>query len=186
MAENNGLLETVEGSTDRPRTKSGKDRSRKSKEIATTPIRPSKGVGAVTPGEQPISRREQQSSKKKREEQKQTMEEYFGKGDRVQPPSKGGTPVQSILLKRLTKTKASSMEKEKSDDAQKGATAVEDHIEVDLEGFAPGVRPKGIRTKKRENKGKEATIEAQARKTKVRKPTIAFGPTEVAKEKPIV
>ena len=114
------------------------------------------------------------------------MEEYFGKGDRVQPPFKGGTPVQSILLKRQSKTKASLMEKEKSDDAQKGATAVEDHIEVDLEGFAPGVRPKGIRTKKRENKGKEATIKAQARKTKVRKPTIAFGPTEVAKEKPIV
>jgi hypothetical protein len=43
----------------------------------------SKGVGAVTPGEQPISGREQQSSKKKREEQKRTMEEYFGKGDRV-------------------------------------------------------------------------------------------------------
>ncbi len=75
MAENDRLLETVEGSTDRPRTKSGKDRSQKSKEIATILIRPSKAVGAVTPGEQPISGREQQSSKKKREEQKQTMEE---------------------------------------------------------------------------------------------------------------
>jgi hypothetical protein len=40
-------------------------------------------------------------------------------------------------------------------------------MEVDLEGFAPGVRPKRNMTKKRENKGKEATMEAQVQ-------TIAF------------
>jgi hypothetical protein len=77
---------------------SGKDRSRKSKEIASTPARGLKGTGAVTTGDQPINEREQQSSKKKREEQKRTMDQYFGGGGRVLPPSKGGTPVQSILL----------------------------------------------------------------------------------------
>ncbi len=49
---------------------SGKDHSRKSKEIASTPARRPKETGAVTPGNQPINEREQQSSKKKREEQK--------------------------------------------------------------------------------------------------------------------
>ena len=44
---------------------SGKDRTRKSEEIATTPARELKGKGAVTPGDQPINEREQQSSKKK-------------------------------------------------------------------------------------------------------------------------
>jgi len=44
---------------------SGKDRTRKSKEIATTPARELRGKGAVTPGDQPINEREQQSSKKK-------------------------------------------------------------------------------------------------------------------------
>ena len=77
---------------------SGKHCTRKSKEIATTPARELKGKGAVTPGDQPINEREQQSSKKKREEQRKTMDHYFFGGERVQPPSKGGTPVQSILL----------------------------------------------------------------------------------------
>ena len=83
----------------------GKDRACKSKEIPTTPApaRGTKGTGEVTPGNQPISEREQQSSKKKRDKQKQTMDQYFGRGERVQPPSKGGTPIQSILLRRLTK-----------------------------------------------------------------------------------
>ena len=80
-----------------------KDRTLKSEEIAITPARGVKGTGGVTPGDQPISEREQQSSKKKREEQKRTMDQYFGRGERVQPPSKGGTPIQSILLRRLTK-----------------------------------------------------------------------------------
>ena len=68
----------------------GKDRTCKSEEIATTPAREVKGTGVVTPGDQPISEREQQSSKKKHEEQKRTMDQYFGRGERVQPPSKGG------------------------------------------------------------------------------------------------
>ena len=83
---------------------SGKDHTRKSEEIATTPARVLRGKGAVTPGDQPTNKREQQSSKKKREEQKRTMDHYFGGGERVQPPSKGGTPVQSILLQRIAKT----------------------------------------------------------------------------------
>ena len=77
---------------------SGKDRTRKSEEIATTPARELRGKGAVTPGDQPTNEREQQSSKKKREEQKRTMDHYFGGGERVHPPSNRGTPVQSILL----------------------------------------------------------------------------------------
>ena len=119
------------------------------------------------------------------------MEQYFGKGERVQPPSKGGTPIQSILLKRLTNTTVRSTEQENSagtklDNVGEGATAVADHMEVDLEGFTPGVRPKGNRSKKRDNKGNEERTEVQVRQTKARKPTIAFGPTEVAKEKPTV
>jgi hypothetical protein len=70
MVESYGMMVTGEGSKDMPMTNTGKDRLQKSKDIATTPIRPSKGVGAVTPGKQIISKREQQSSKKKREEQK--------------------------------------------------------------------------------------------------------------------
>ena len=31
------------------------------------------------------------------------MDQYFGPGERVPPPSKGGTPVQSILMRRLAK-----------------------------------------------------------------------------------
>ncbi len=79
---------------------SEKERTRKSEEITSTPARVVKGTGAVTPGDQPINEREQQSSKKKCEDQKRTMDQYFGGRERVQPPSKGGTPVQSILLRR--------------------------------------------------------------------------------------
>ena len=32
------------------------------------------------------------------------MDHYFGGGERVQPPSKRGTPAQSILLRRNAKT----------------------------------------------------------------------------------
>ncbi len=62
-------MEEGQGTSKRDNT-SGKDRTRKSEEIATTPARELKGKGAVTPGDQPINEREQQSSKKKREEQK--------------------------------------------------------------------------------------------------------------------
>ncbi len=59
-------------------------------------------------------------------------------------------------------------------------------MEVDLEGFMPGVHPKGNGFKKRDKKGKEErTSKEQVKKTKARKPKIAFGPTGVEKEKPI-
>ena len=97
---------------------SGKDRTRKSEEIATTPAREPKGKGTVTPSDQPINEREQQSSKKKQEEQKRTMDHSFGGGERVQPPSKGGTPVQSILLRRIAKTPERARETDNTVDPQ--------------------------------------------------------------------
>jgi hypothetical protein len=175
---------------------SGKARTRKSEEISTTPARELKGKGAVTPDDQQINEREQQSSKKKRDEQKRTMDHYFGGGERVQPPSKGGTPVQSILLRRIANTPErttetdnntveSQLTPERVDNAGEGA-GTNANMAVDLEGFTPGVRPKGKGSKKRDIKGnKERTIKEQANKTKARKTTIAFGPTEVAKDKPI-
>jgi hypothetical protein len=61
-------------------------------------------LATITPADQKISEREQKSSKKKQAEQKRTMDQYFGAGERVLLPlSKGGTPVQSILLWHLTK-----------------------------------------------------------------------------------
>jgi hypothetical protein len=175
---------------------SGKDRTRKSEEIATTPARELRGKGAVTPGDQPTNEREQQSSKKKREEQKRTMDHYFGGGERVQPPSKGGTPVKSILHRRTAKTPERAREtdnivdlqltSERVDNAGEGAVTSAT-MAVDLEGFTPGVRPKGKGSKKRDTKGnKEKAVKEQAnKKTKARKPKIAFGTTEVATEKPI-
>jgi len=174
---------------------SGKDRTRKSEEIATTPAHELRGKGAVTSGDQPTNEREQQSSKKKREEQKRTMDHYFGRGERIQPPSKGGTPAQSILLRRTAKTPEHAREtdntvdpqltSERVDNAEEGAVT-NVNMAVDLDGFTPGVRPKGKGSKKSETKGnKEEVVEEQANKTKARKPKIAFGPTEVVKEKAI-
>jgi len=78
---------------------SGKHRTRKSEEIATTPARELKGKGAVTPGDQPINEREQQSSKKIREEQKQTMDHYFFGGGKGSAAVQRGnpSPVNSSL-----------------------------------------------------------------------------------------
>ncbi len=174
----------------------GKDQSYKSKEITTTPARRSKGTGAFTPGDQSISEREQQSSKKKREEQKQTMDQYFGGGERVQPLSKGGTPIQSILLRRLTKTPERTTgtddtvemrhNLDQSDNEGEGAATEAGNMEVDLKGFMPGVWPKENGSKKRDKKREEErTTKEQVKKTKARKPKIAFGPTEVEKEIPI-
>ena len=154
--------------------RSGKDRTRKSEEIATTPARELRGKGAVTPGDQPTNERDQQSSKKKREEQKRTMDHYFGGGERVQPPSKGGTPVQSILHRRTAKTPERAREtdiivdlqltSERVDNAEEGAVTNATKA-VDLEGFTPGVRPKGKGSKKRDTKGnKEKEIEEQHQK----------------------
>jgi hypothetical protein len=81
-----------------------KDQACKSKEIAMTPARIRKEtIAAVTPANQKTSKREQKLSRKKRAEQKRMMDQYFGPGERVPPPSKGGTPVQSILMQHLTK-----------------------------------------------------------------------------------
>ena len=175
---------------------SGKERTRKSEEIATTPAREFKGKGEVTPCDQPINEREQQSSKKKREEQKRTMDHYFGGGERIQPSSKGGTPVQSILLRRTAKTPEratetdnivkSQLTPDRVDNAGEGAVSNTGNTIVDLEGFTTGVRPKGSGSKKRDEKGnKERATKERAKKTKARKPKISFGPTEVVKDAPI-
>ena len=174
---------------------SEKERTRKSEEITSTPARVVKGTGAVTPGDQPINEREQQSSKKKREDQTQTMDQCLGGGERVQPPSKGGTPVQSILLRRPTKTPErarktdntveTQLTPERLDNAEEGAVANANTV-VDLEGCSTELRPKGGGPRKRDKRGKEErATEEQVNKTKARKPKIAFGPTEVVKEKPI-
>jgi hypothetical protein len=127
MAENEEMRMAEEDIPGKKRPQSGKELTCKSEEISATPTRSGKGTGTVTPGNHPISKREQQSSKKKHEEQKRTMEQYFGKGERVQPQSKGETPIQSILLKQLTKGPARSIEQEQSgirpDKAGKGALA---------------------------------------------------------------
>jgi hypothetical protein len=124
------------------------------------------------------------------------MDHYFGGGERVQPPSKGGTPVQSILLRRNAKTPERATNTDKTVESQLTPERVDNAGEgpgmlankaVNLEEFTPGVRPKGNGSKKRDIKeNKEKTIEGQAnKKKKARKPKIAFGPTEVATEKPI-
>ncbi len=60
-------------------------------------------IAAVTPADQKMSKMEQKLSKKKRAEQKRMMDQYFGPGKRMPPPSKGGTPVQLILMQHLAK-----------------------------------------------------------------------------------
>ena len=184
-----------EDRTRKSMTAMGKDQSQKSKDIASTPARGQKGTWAVNPGDQPISERVQQYSKKKREDQKKTMDQYFGGGKRVPPPSKVGTTVQSILLQRVatphestTGTKDavgrqlnSTLPKTKGE----GGTTAANIMEVDLEGFNPGVQSKGNGLRKRDKKGnEERKTEEQFKKTGARKPKIAFGPTEVVKEKP--
>jgi hypothetical protein len=58
-------------------------------------------------------------------------------------------------------------------------------MEVDF--VTPGVRPKGNGSKKTEKRSeKEEKVAAQVKKTTARKPKIAFGPTEVSKEKTFV
>jgi hypothetical protein len=81
------------------------------------------------------------------------MDHFLGGGERVQPPSKGGTPVQSILLQRIAKTPEratetdntveSQLTPERVDNAGEGAVTNAGNTAVDLEGFTTGVRPKG-------------------------------------------
>ena len=108
---------------------------------------------------------------------------------------KSTTPVQSILLRCPTKTPERAVKTdntvktqltpERSDNAEERAVTNANRV-VDLEGFTTGLRPKGNGSKKRDKRGKEErATEEQVNKKKARKPTIAFGPTEVVKEKPI-
>ncbi len=46
------------------------------------------------------------------------MDHYFGGGERVQPPSKGGTPAESILLQRTAKTPERARETDNTVDSQ--------------------------------------------------------------------
>jgi hypothetical protein len=120
----------------------------------------------------------------------------WGGGERVKPPSKGGTPIQSILLQQLTKTKEGTTRTddtvgkqhnlEQSNKEGEGEGTEVGTMEVDLEGFAPGVWPKGKGSRKKDKKGgEERKTKEQVKKTQSRKPKIAFGPTEVEKEKTI-
>ncbi len=126
---------------------------------------------------------------------KETMDQYFGGGERVPPPSKGGTPVQSILVRHATKTPESTTGTKDAVGSQpeptlpetkgKGKTTAAKTMEVNLEGFNPGVRSKGNGSRKRDKKGnEESKTKEQSKKTGARKQKIAFGPTEVVKEKP--
>ncbi len=98
-----------------------------------------------------------------------------------------------ILQRWLTTTKESTtgtddtvgkqhnLEQYNKEGEKKGTKA--GTTEVDLEGFTPGVRPKGKGSRKREKKeGGERETEEQVKKTQSRKPKIAFGPTEVEKK----
>ena len=126
----------------------GKDRSQKSKNIASTPACGQNGTGAVAPVNQQVSECVQQSSKK-REDQQKTMDQYFGGGKRVPPPSKGGTPAQSILVRRAATTPESTtgtddavgsqLELTLPETKRKGETTAAKTMEVDLKGFNPGV-----------------------------------------------
>jgi len=109
------------------------------------------------------------------------MDHYFLGGERVQPPPKGGTPVQSILLQCIAKTPEratetdntvkSQLTPERVDNAGEGAVMNAGNTAVNLEGFTTGVHPKGSGSKKRDEKGnKERTTKERVKKTKAHKP----------------
>ncbi len=123
------------------------------------------------------------------------MDQYFGGGERVPPPSKGGTPVQSILLRHAATPTGSTtgtkdvlgrqLEPTLPKTEGEGGTTAATTMKVDLEGFNPGVQSKGNGSRKQDKKGnEERKTEEQSKKTGARKQKIAFGPTEVVKEKP--
>ncbi len=69
----------------------------KSGKITKTPMRnPS---AEVTPSMK-VSEREQAEAKKVKQVRKKELEEYFGKGPRVQAPSREGTPINTVLQQR--------------------------------------------------------------------------------------
>ncbi len=106
-------MKSAEMESEKSMSMTGKDRACKSKEIAITPAWVRKETLTLTPADQKINEREQKLSKKKQVEQKRTMELYLGGRARVQPPSKGGTPVQSILMQRLTNAATDELEGQK-------------------------------------------------------------------------
>jgi hypothetical protein len=70
---------------------------RKSNKITKTSTRnPSV---AVTPSMK-VSKREQVEAKKVKQIRKKELEAYFGKGSRVQAPSREGTPINAVLQRR--------------------------------------------------------------------------------------
>jgi hypothetical protein len=73
-------------------------------EIASTPTR---GKSAeVTPNPKATEREQAQAKKIK----KKGLEEFFGMGPRVQPPSREGTPIDAVVKKRGNKNKANNRE----------------------------------------------------------------------------
>ncbi len=67
--------------------------SRKADEIAMTPMR---GTTAEVTPRPPISEREQANTKKARQAMKKGLENYFGMGARVPPPSLEGSPSDAV------------------------------------------------------------------------------------------
>jgi hypothetical protein len=113
MAEDRETTKSAEMESEKSMSTTGKDQARKSKEIAITLAWVQKETLTVTPANQKINKREQKLSKKKQVKQKRTMKLYLGGGARVQPPSKGGTPVQSIFMQCLTKVATVELEGQK-------------------------------------------------------------------------
>jgi hypothetical protein len=113
IAEDGETTKSAEIESKKLISTTGKDQACKSKEIAITLAQVWKETLTVTPADQKINKREKKSSKKKQAEQTRTMELYLGGGARVQPPSKGVTPVQSILMQCLTKAATGELKGQK-------------------------------------------------------------------------
>ncbi len=78
--------------------------ARKCDEIASTPTR---GKSAeLTPNLKATEQEQAQAKKIK----KKGLEEFFGKGPRVQPPSREGTSIDVVVKKRGNKNKANDHE----------------------------------------------------------------------------
>ena len=77
--------------------------SRKSDEIAKTPTRGQ--TVEVTP-RMNATEREQANAKKAKRDKKKGLEDYFGTGVRVPPPSLAGTPTDAVGIINLHATTA--------------------------------------------------------------------------------